>query len=403
MNAIPLSPRPQTADGLLGQSAVAQAMLDVLAALARVQARAGVIPRSAAQSIAGMCRVELHELRDVFALQRGEGGAAQALARQLQDSVALFDAAAAAYVGQGLTPQDLADTALLLLSRRALEPIDADLLHLLGLLLALAEKHGGVPLQRRAVLQPSSVISLRARLLDWALPLMRNLQALRQQAAAALVLQWTGPAVAAQAAAAQAGALPRMVAQELRLGWADAGSSRQRDRLMRLGAELCLTALQLGKLGQDLALLAQPAVGELVLASEQALQRCASVHAAAMQAPHRLAALHSSSIWVLEGGLGQVQVEMNEWLGLLTAVCSGCRHMALVVGELQPQVERMRDPLSPAPCTEVQPEPSDKSLPAAWLQEFDAEAQARQADVRVAATLTQARLAWQKLCAAPTV
>src|SRR5262249_32167992 len=90
-----------------------QGMLDFEAALARAEARAGVIPQARAPPIGRRCRAELY---DMDALARGAataGNPAIPMVTALTVAVAADDADAARFVHFGATSQDAMDTGLM--------------------------------------------------------------------------------------------------------------------------------------------------------------------------------------------------------------------------------------------------------------------------------------------------
>ena len=335
---------------LLDERAMVQAMMDFEAALARAQARAGVIPQAAAQAIASLCRAELYDVQGLVAASGRAGSLAIPLVKKLTETVALFDPAAAGYVHWGSTSQDVIDTALVLQTRRALRLIEDDLLVLCGRLLDLAEQHVATPLLCRTLLQPALVGSLRARLLNWTLPLLRSAEALRMQADAALQLQLGGAAGTLAALGEQGAAVAAELAAELRLPLPLTPWHTQRDRWLRLGAELGVLTGSLGKLARDWSLLAQAEVGELMegaaggssaMPHKRNPVACMQALAAAKRAPQRVAALLACMDQEQERGLGGWQAEQAEWAGLLLSCHSAVHALAQAATGLQLYPARM--------------------------------------------------------------
>ena len=102
-----------------------QGMLAFEAALARAEARAGVIPPAAADAIAAACRGELVDVAAVYREAATAGTPAIPLVRMLTERVAED---ARGYVHWGATSQDAIDTALMLQMREGLGLLEADLL-----------------------------------------------------------------------------------------------------------------------------------------------------------------------------------------------------------------------------------------------------------------------------------
>src|SRR5207244_13062868 len=88
---------------VFGETAIVQHMLDFESALARAQADEGLIPATAAVSIAGVCKAELMDPSALVAASGRAGSPAVPLVKKLTETVALFDASAAGYVHWGST------------------------------------------------------------------------------------------------------------------------------------------------------------------------------------------------------------------------------------------------------------------------------------------------------------
>ena len=127
---------PQALLDELGDRAWLQAMLDTERALAEAEATAGVIPPSAAGAIAAACRAELFDSDRIALEGRGVGNPAEPLVRALRAAVG---GDAAGYVHYGATSQDIVDTAAMLVCRRALELVLADVAAVTAACARLAE------------------------------------------------------------------------------------------------------------------------------------------------------------------------------------------------------------------------------------------------------------------------
>ena len=95
-----------------------QKYLDVEAALARVQARLGVIPQAAADEIAGHCRLDRIDLAKLREQTERAGSPVLGLVAQLN---ALCSDGLGEWCHWGATTQDITDTATVLQLREALE------------------------------------------------------------------------------------------------------------------------------------------------------------------------------------------------------------------------------------------------------------------------------------------
>ena len=140
-----------------------QAMLDVEAALARAEARAGVIPAAAAEAIAGLCEADRFEIEALADGARRAGSPVEPLVRAL--TAAAGDAGR--YVHWGATSQDVLDSAAMLVARRALALIHADLDAVAAACAALAETHRSTPIAGRTLMQQALPTSFGLKAAGW--------------------------------------------------------------------------------------------------------------------------------------------------------------------------------------------------------------------------------------------
>lgn len=333
--------------------AVAQAMMDFEAALARAQAAEGVIPASAAAAIGGVCKAELYDVPALVEASGRAGSLAIPLVKKLTETVALFDAEAAGYVHWGSTSQDAIDTAMALQARRALALVERDLTVLAGALLDLAEREGDAPVLGRTLMQPAQVVSLGVKLVGWIAPLLRSRRRLRAAAASALQLQ-LGGAVGTLAVMGEAGPrVVRRVADDLGLRAPAIAWHTQRDELAVLCCELGVLAGTLGKIARDISLMAQGEVAELAEPSGGGRGGSSTMPhkrnpvasmvalAGALRAPHRVSALLSAMGQEHERGLGNWQAELAETAGLFVSVHGALKALADAAGGLRVDRARM--------------------------------------------------------------
>lgn len=339
---------------VFGEASVIQSMMDFEAALARAEAAVGLIPPEAATAIAGVCRAELYDVPALVAASGRAGSLAIPLVKRLNDTVALFDAQAAQVVHWGGTSQDVIDTGMVLLTRRALALIDDDLSALNAALLALAAQHAATPVMGRTLMQPASVVSFGFKVLEWAAPLLRCQQRLHAQAARALQLQFGG-AVGTLATLGEHGpAVAQHMAVQLRLPPWQGAWHTQRDDWVALGCEVGVLVGALGKFARDLSLMSQGEIGELAeptgagrggsTALPHKRNPVASMVAlaAAQRTPHRVAALLGAMGQEHERGLGNWQAELAEWAGLFISAHGAVHALAEAAAGLQVHPQRMR-------------------------------------------------------------
>ena len=240
-----------------------QAMLDVEAALARAEARVGLIPASAVAPIENACRADLYDFAALGEAIATAGNSAIPLVKALGKQIAATDAEAERYVHLGATSQDVMDTGLVLQLRQALDLIESDLAQLADALAAQAQRHAATPMAGRTWLQHATPVTLGMKIAGWLGAVTRSRQRLRELKPRLLVLQFGGASGTLAALGAQALPIAQALAEELQLTLPEQPWHTQRDRVVEFGAVLGLIAGSLGKLGRDISLLMQTEAAEV--------------------------------------------------------------------------------------------------------------------------------------------
>ncbi len=252
--------RDQAIETLLGDAALARSMITVEAALARVQGGLGVIPPAAAAAIDQACA---DFTPDLAGLRQGMAEAAvpvPALVKQLRARVA---GDAADHVHWGATSQDIVDTALILQLRLVMEELTVRLDRLIAALATFAEHERATLTIARTRGQQALPTSLGLKAAAWLTPLVRHRRRLAGLLPRVLMLQLGGAAGTLAAFGPRGLEVARALADELGLDLPPMPWHGQRDGLVELSGWLALITMSLGKLGQDVLLLAQNEVGEL--------------------------------------------------------------------------------------------------------------------------------------------
>ena len=261
---------------------------------------------------------------------------------------------AAGFVHRGSTSQDVIDTAMVLVTKEALALIEADLDRLVGSLAALARRHLETPMLGRTLLQPAEVVSFGHEVVAWLAPLVRGRERLRQAGDAALRLQ-LGGAVGTLAALGDKGpAVARRVGERLGLAVPAGAWHTQRDAWVTLGCSVAVLCGSLGKIGHDLALLAQGEVGEVFEPAEPGRGSSSAMPhkrnpvaalvaiAAATRAPHQAATLLAAMPQAHQRGLGDWQAELAVWPSLFMSAHGAVRALADACAGLEVDAARMR-------------------------------------------------------------
>jgi 3-carboxy-cis,cis-muconate cycloisomerase len=330
-----------------------QAMLDFEAALARAEARVGLIPPTAVAPIAAACRAGLYDFAALAEAIATAGNSAIPLVKALGRQIAAADAEAERYVHLGATSQDVMDSGLVLQLRQALALIDSELAQLAASLATQAQRHAATPLAGRTWLQHATPVTLGMKIATWLGAVTRSRQRLRELKPRLLVLQFGGASGTLAALGAQALPIAQALAEELQLSLPEQPWHTQRDRLVEFGAVLGLIAGSLGKLGRDISLLMQTEAGEVfepsapgkggssTMPHKRNPVGAAVLIGAATRAPGLVATMFAAMPQEHERSLGLWHAEW-ETLPELCCLVSGALQQALIMlPDLEVDAERM--------------------------------------------------------------
>jgi 3-carboxy-cis,cis-muconate cycloisomerase len=237
-----------------------QAMLDAEAALARALARAGVIAEGEAEAIAAACRAERFDTAAIAAGAVGSGNPVVPLKAALTGAV---EGPAAGHVHRGATSQDILDTAAMLVTARALEPLLEDVAGAASAAADLARAHRDTPMAGRTLLQQAVPVTFGLKAAGWLAGLddaRRWLEEIRLERLASQL----GGAAGTLASLGDAGPQVAAAYAEL-LGLAEpvAPWHTQRGRIGELASALAVLSGAVAKTARDIVLLSQTEVAEV--------------------------------------------------------------------------------------------------------------------------------------------
>ena len=325
-----------------------QAMLDVEAALARACSQDGLIGAESGERIAAACVARNF---DLAALGRE---AAQHASPVVGLVAALRAAVGEPYAGDvhlGATSQDILDTALMLVSRRALMPLLADLLRAAGAAGALADLHRHTPMVGRTLLQQALPTTFGLRAATWLVGLdgaRRRLDELRD---GELAVQMGGPV------GARSPAIAARVAAQLGLAEPVVPWHTVRVPPAALATSLGTLAGVLSKIARDATLFAQQEVGEATepahggrggstaMAHKHNPVAAVSALACTKRVPGLVATALACMEQEHERAAGAWQAEWGtypELLGLTGSAAAWCREL---LESLEVDADRMRENL----------------------------------------------------------
>lgn len=247
----------------VGGRAWLQAMLDAEAALAVAEARAGMIPESAAEAITACCDTSLFDPEEIGHEARAAGNPVPPLVRRLTRAVSETSEEAARHVHKGATSQDITDTAAMLVSRHALDSILGEIDAVAAACAQLADTHRDTLMPARTVLQQALPTTFGFKAAGWLVSLLearRGLVAVRDSGLAAQL----GGAAGTLASLGDSGVrVLEEFAKELDLAVPTVPWHTDRTRIAGIGNALSTLAGVLGKISGDIILMAQTEVGEV--------------------------------------------------------------------------------------------------------------------------------------------
>ncbi|WP_444921628.1 3-carboxy-cis,cis-muconate cycloisomerase [Microbulbifer sp. CnH-101-G] len=237
-----------------------QYYLDVEAALARVQARLGVIPEEAADEICRHCHTEEIDLKRLKSQTELIGypvlGVVQQLVERCSDGLGQW-------CHWGTTTQDITDTATVLQIRAAMELVETEVDAIADALATLAKDYRDTPMVARSNLQQAVPITFGYKAAVWLAGFHRHQQRLEEIKKRAFVGEFGGAAgnlasLREQGLLVQAGLM-----EELNLGKPLIAWHTMRDRIAEVACLLGLITGTLGKIALDIKLMAQTEIGEV--------------------------------------------------------------------------------------------------------------------------------------------
>ncbi|MFP3518168.1 3-carboxy-cis,cis-muconate cycloisomerase [Pseudomonas sp. SIMBA_077] len=330
-----------------------QAMLDFEAALARAQAKVGLIPWSAVAPITASCRAELYDFEALGLAIASAGNSAIPLVKALGKQIAGVHPEAERYVHLGATSQDVMDSGLVLQLRAALVLIERDL-QLLGEVLAQqAQRYALTPLAGRTWLQQATPVTLGMKIAGWLGAVTRSRQRLEGLKPRLLSLQFGGASGTLAALSEQALPVANALADELDLSLPEQPWHTHRDRLVEFGAVLGLVAGSLGKMGRDISLLMQTEAAEVfepsapgkggssTMPHKRNPVGSAVLISAATRVPGLLSTLFSAMPQEHERSLGLWHAEWETLPDICCLVSGALRHAINIVQGLEVDTQRM--------------------------------------------------------------
>ena len=353
----------QLLDGLFRSPAVeplfadvptVQSILDFEAALARAEARAGLIPQDSAAAISTSCRADLLDLPALRQAVPQAGNLAIPLVKELTAIVARSSPDAARYVHCGATSQDALDTGLVLQLRSATRKIQQDLDSISSALADLTARHQKTLLPARTWLQQAMPTAFGFITAGWLDACLRHSTRLEHLLDDSLALQFGGASGTLAALHDRGAEVAVLLSEELALPLPLIPWHAQRERIGEVAAAYGLLAGTLSKIARDLSLHMQTEVGELsepnaagrggssTMPHKQNPVACAAILATTSRVPGLVSTILDSLSGEYQRSLGAWQSEWETLPEIVRLAAGASHHLAALLPRLVVNSDRMR-------------------------------------------------------------
>jgi 3-carboxy-cis,cis-muconate cycloisomerase len=237
-----------------------QAMLDAEAALARALERAGLAPAGSGEAVTAAAKAADFRVGELGELSGLTGNPVPGLARELARRV---PQAAVGAVHRGATSQDIIDTAAMLLARRAIDAVLADLARAADSAAGLAETHRSTMMIGRTLLQQAVPVTFGLVAAGWLTSVDEAREGLAAVSSRRLAVQFGGAAGTLASLGDSGQRVAALLAEELGLAVPVLPWHTDRLRVIDLATALARAAAALGKIARDVTILAQTEIGEV--------------------------------------------------------------------------------------------------------------------------------------------
>jgi 3-carboxy-cis,cis-muconate cycloisomerase len=340
---------------LFSDESVLRAMLDFEGALARAEAHVGIIPKNVADTITALAKPDSFDVPALAVAAFRAGTPAIPLVKALTDQVRKSNAEAARFVHWGATSQDVMDSAMSLLLKRAEPILIGDLLRLEKALQALSQRHKDSVIVGRTLLQAAPPLTFGLKAAGWLASVRRGRHRLQNGLDDAAVLQFGGASGTLASLGDQGTAVIEGLSVELGLRAPSAGPwHTQRDQLASMICACGVLTGSLGKMARDIALLMQNEVGEAsepgsegrggssTMPNKRNPTACSLALAAAYRVPGLVASFLSTMAQEHERGVGGLQAEWPVVAAVVQLTGVAVASMAEVAEGLSVDTEKMR-------------------------------------------------------------
>lgn len=292
-----------------------QKWLDVEAALARAQAKLGIIPAAYANEISKKARVELIDMDE---LKRGIDKTTHPLMPLVRVFRTVCAGDAGEFIHWGATTQDIMDTGLVLQIKESLELVEPCLSAVNKTLKHMASEHKDTVMAGRTHGQHALPITFGYKVAVWQKEIARHLTRLEQVKKRVLIGQFGG-AVGTLASMGSGGLeVQELMFRELGLEVPDIAWHASRDSLAELVCVLGMISATLGKIANEVVTLQKTEYGELEEPFEMGMVGSSTM-------PHKRNPMTSESVvaiskmlrynvpLAIEAMVGEFERDMRTW------------------------------------------------------------------------------------------
>jgi 3-carboxy-cis,cis-muconate cycloisomerase len=325
--------------------------LEIEAALARAQARLGIIPQEAAREIERQCRIENI---DLARLKQQTERIGYPILGVVQQIVGLCADGLGEWCHWGATTQDITDTGAIMQIRAALDLVEQDMEAIATALADLARRYRDTPMAGRSNLQQAVPLTFGFKMAALLAAMQRHRERLAQLRPRVLVGEFGG-AVGTLASLGDSGLeVQAALMQELRLGQPEIAWHTVRDRIGEVACFLGLVTGTLGKISMDVKLLMQTEVAEVYEPFHEARGSsstmpqkrnpisCLYIHSTVALVRQHVAALLEAAVADHERSTGPWEIEWIALPEIFLLAAGALSQTRLLVEGLEVDAERMR-------------------------------------------------------------
>jgi 3-carboxy-cis,cis-muconate cycloisomerase len=325
--------------------------LEIERALARAQARLGIIPEKAAREIERQCRIENIDLARLKQQTERIGYPILGVVQQIVD---LCADGLGEWCHWGATTQDITDTAAIMQIRAALELVEKDMEAIAAALADLSRRYRDTPMAGRSNLQQAVPLTFGFKTAALLAAMQRHRERLAQLRPRILVGEFGGAVGTLASLGGDGLKVQAAMMKELGLGQPDIAWHTVRDRIGEVACFLGLLTGTLGKISMDVKLLMQTEVAEVYEPFHEARGSsstmpqkrnpisCLYIHSTVALVRQHVAALLEAAVADHERSTGPWEIE---WISLpeIFLLASGAlAQTRLLVCGLEVDADRMR-------------------------------------------------------------